>query len=450
VGVPGLVRGWELALDRFGSMPLHRLLQPARTIAQRGFVVDAEYVRRTEQNLPIFRDFTSTAETFLVDGRAPAEGTVFRNEDLAETYKLLGHQGAAAFYEGPLAEAIAGTVTAPPVAEGAARTVRPGDMEVADLAAYRAVERAPTVTTYRGNTVYGMAPPSSGGTTVGEALNILEGYDLAAMTEEEVLHLLIESEALAFADRNAYVGDPDVVDVPVDGLLSDGFAAERRALIGPAAAPKPVPAGDPWPYDGGTGFAVPAVLGSAEGSTTHLTVADRWGNVVSLTFTIEQIGGSGIAVPGYGFLLNNQLTDFSFDPADPVNAPDGGKRPRSSMSPTIVLDEVGAPRAAFGSPGGATIIGTVLNIAVGVLDRGRSLPEAIAAPRLVNANEPTTSAEPGIPRDQLTALGHRFTTVDPIGNATGVAFLPGGRLQAAAEPARSGGGSAAVVSPAAP
>lgn len=452
-GVPGLVGGWELALSKYGTMPLERVLQPARTIAQSGFIVDEEFQRRTEGNLAIFRDFTSSSETFLVDGEAPQAGTVFRNEQLAETYRLLGKHGASVFYEGEIAEAIAETNTNPPLAEGAQRNVRAGEMTVDDLAGYEALEREPAMTEYRGFEVYGMGPPSSGGSTVGEALNILEGYDVADLPQDEALHYLIESSALAFADRNAYLGDDRFVDVPMNGLLSQGFADERRELIRDTRLLRPVPAGDPWPYDDGDGSAVPGFTTTKpDGSTTHLTVADQWGNVVSYTFTIEQIGGSGIAVPGYGFLLNNELTDFDTDPDHPANAPAGNKRPRSSMSPTIVLAEDGSPAAAFGSPGGARIITTVLQVAVNHLDLGMSLPEAIAAPRVSNLNGVSTLAEAGIHdapvADALRARNHTITPTGTLGNVTGVAFLPDGRMQAAAEPERLGGGSALVLTPA--
>ena len=452
IGIPGTLRGWEYALSEYGTMPMHRVLQPAITIAQRGFVVDEQYQSRTEDNLAILRDFTSSRDTFLVDGEAPQVGTIFRNRELANTYKMIAKQGTSLFYEGEIAEAIADTVTDPPVVPGATRNVRPGEMTVADLAGYEAIERPPTQINYRGFEVFGMGPPSSGGSTVGETLNILEGFDVGGVGTEEALHLLIESSALAFADRNAYVGDSDFIDVPLAGLLSDEFAAVRRELIGDTAASKPVPPGDPWPFNGGGSGALASVAGgAADGSTTHLTVADRYGNVVSYTFTIEQIAGSGIAVPGYGFLLNNELTDFETDPNHPANAPAGGKRPRSSMSPTIVLDAEGQPFAAFGSPGGARIISTVLHIAVNMIDFGMTLPEAIAAPRISNLNGPTTGAEPAFlatpEAAALMARGHQFASLATIGNATGVAFLPDGRMQAAAEPERLGGGSAVVLRP---
>jgi gamma-glutamyltranspeptidase/glutathione hydrolase len=306
---------------------------------------------------------------------------------------------------------------------------------------------------YRGLQVYGMAPPSSGGSTVGEALNILEQFRLSSMPDVLALHHYLEASALAFADRNAYVGDPAYNQVPLAQLLSEEFGAERAcALDATRALTKPIAPGVP---DVEFGFCPPAGTGGEaqdlEGlSTTHLTVADAEGNVASYTLTIEQTGGSGITVPGRGFLLNNELTDFNFtaelgQPAP--NTPAPGKRPRSSMAPTIVLHE-GEPVLAVGSPGGSTIITTVLQILVNRIDRNMSLPEAIAAPRAAQRNTVDVSAEPlFIERygEPLRALGHTFTPTDEIGAATGVEFLPGGLLLAAVEPERRGGGGAGVV-----
>jgi gamma-glutamyltranspeptidase/glutathione hydrolase len=269
------------------------------------------------------------------------------------------------------------------------------------------------------------------------------------------LHRYIEASRLAFADRNRWVGDPAYVDVPLAGLLSKGFAAERRCLIGATAATSPVPPGDPHPPFETTcsGGGAPTAAADEGTSTNHLVVVDRDGDVVSYTTTIEQIAGSAIAVPRYGFLLNNELTDFNpvpSSPADP-NLPAGGKRPRSSMSPTIVLRE-GRPFLALGSPGGATIITTVLQILLDRIDFGLSLPDAIAAPRASNLNSSASQAEPAflsLYGGELTSrFGQRFTSTPEIGAATGIEFLPNGQLQAAAEPTRRGGGDAEVVCPA--
>ena len=453
VGVPGTIRGWEQALGEFGSRPLSELLQPSIRLAARGFVVDQTYRQQTLDNLERFNDFTSTRETFLRDGQAPAVGSTFRNPDLAATYSRISDGGGSVFYSGRTARTIVDTVQDPPVADPE-RYVRPGLMTTTDLAGYRSLERAPTVSSYRGLQVYGMGPPSSGGSTVGEALNILEGYQMATLPREDALHYYLEASRFSFADRGEYLGDPAYVDVPLEGLLSDGFAADRRSLIMDKAAQSPVAPGDPCPYNGGGPCPEDTQASTAvEGpSTTHLTVSDKWGNIVSYTFTIEQTGGSAITVPDHGFILNNELTDFEPVPGL-ANSPDGGKRPRSSMSPTIVTDGNGDPVVALGSPGGSTIITTALQVLVNDLDFGMTLPEAIAAPRASQRNTTTTSAEPAfLNTPEAVALvskhGQSFTSTPEIGAATGIAFLPDGTVQGAAEPVRRGGGSALVENPA--
>src|SRR5687768_1788324 len=239
VGVPGTVATWQRALRRYGTRPLGKLLQPAIRVAERGFVVDQTFADQTASNAARFAAFPATAELFLPGGAPPAVGSVLRNPDLADTYRRLARSGGAAFYRGRIAEAIADTVQDPPVDPASTLNVRPGLMTEADLAAYRALDRAPTRVGYRGYRVYGMGPPSSGGSTVGEALNILEGYDLAGGSYTEALFRYLEATRLAFADRNRWVGDPDVVDVPLAGLLSQGFADERRCLIGERANVSP-------------------------------------------------------------------------------------------------------------------------------------------------------------------------------------------------------------------
>ena len=451
VGVPGTVRGWEQALDKFGSKPLSELLQPSIKLANRGFTVDQTYRQQTLDNLARFRDFTSTRETFLKKGQAPAVGSTFRNRDLAATYGRIAAGGDAAFYSGQTARDIVDAVRHPPVVEGTTRNVRPGLMTTKDLADYRSLGRRPTVSSYRGLQMYGMGPPSSGGSTVGEALNILEGYPMSTLPRDDALHYYLEASRFSFADRGAYLGDPGYVYVPLEGLLSDGFAAERRPHITETAAKSPVEPGNPYPYDGGSGSVSMKTSKAVEGpSTTHLTVSDKWGNIVTYTFTIEQTGGSAITVPGYGFILNNELTDFDPQPGHP-NSPDGGKRPRSSISPTIITRD-GKPILALGSPGGSTIITTVLQVLVNDLDFGMTLPQAIAAPRASQRNTTTTQAEPAFLSSSEAGLlqsehGQTFTSTPEIGAATGIAFLPGGTVQAAAEPVRRGGGSALVENP---
>jgi gamma-glutamyltranspeptidase/glutathione hydrolase len=451
-GVPGTVRGWSRALDRYGTMSLRKALLPAMRVAREGFEVDQTFFDQTQGNVDFFDDVPSTAALYLDEDGTPRDvGTTFTNPDLANTYARIARRGARAFYRGAVANAMVEAVRHPPIASDANHAWRPGVMTSRDVSSYIAPERKPTRVGYRGVDVFGMGPPSSGGSTVGEALNILKGFRMSRLDREEALHDYLESSRYSFADRNAYLADPDFFDVPLAGLLSNSFAAERRSLITEQAATSPVDPGDPYPHQGDS--APSAARASATenrvGTTTHVTVSDRWGNVVSYTFTIESTGGNGIVVPGWGFLLNNELTDFNFDSTTHPNRVEGGKRPRSSMSPTIVLRD-GRPLVAVGSPGGSTIITTVLQILVNRFDFRMSLPEAIAAPRLSQRNTTTTQAEPAfLNTPQAAALrdrGHQFVETAEIGAATGIAFLRRGLVQAAAEPSRRGGGSALVES----
>jgi gamma-glutamyltranspeptidase/glutathione hydrolase len=454
VGVPGTVRGWEDALRRYGTMSLAAALRPAIQVARDGFVVDQTFFDQTQQNLDYFDDVPSTQALYLdPDGTPRDVGTEVRNPDLARTYERIAHLGAKGFYSGAVADAMVEAVQHPPTAADANHTWRPGLLAMRDVKAYMAPERQPTRVGYRGLDIYSMGPPSSGGSTVGEALNILEGFDLDPADRTQALHDYLEASRFSFADRNAYLADADFFDVPLTGLLSDGFAAERRSLIdSQQAATSPVPPGDPFPYNAaGAGTARAAAAATQAQTTTHLTVSDRAGNVVAYTFTIESTGGNGVVVPGWGFLLNNELTDFNFDSLTHPNRVEGGKRPRSSMSPTIVLKD-GEPLLALGSPGGSTIITVVLQLLLDRLDLGATLPQAIAAPRASQRNTTTTLAEPafvGSPEGQALAAqyGHRFSTTSEIGAATGIELLADGRVLAATEPVRRGGGSAMVEVP---
>jgi gamma-glutamyltranspeptidase/glutathione hydrolase len=304
---------------------------------------------------------------------------------------------------------------------------------------------------------------------VGESLNILSNFAIGRMTRVQFWHHFLEATRLAFADRNRYVGDPGFVKVPLARLLSPPFGRQRACLIDPAhALTSPVAPGNPFAGAGGCAPAQPAATHAPSdgASTNHFVIADRYGNVVSYTNTIEELGGSAVVVPGRGFLLNNELTDFDFAPLQPgvpdPNLPAAGKRPRSSMSPTIVLRH-GHPFLAVGAAGGATIITTVLQILTERIDLGMSLPAAIAAPRASQRNSATTTAEPAfiaLPTTPgLEALGQSFAVSDTsplnpaikiaptIGVATGLELLGHGRILAAGEPSRRGGSAAGVVRP---
>jgi gamma-glutamyltranspeptidase/glutathione hydrolase len=453
VGVPGMLAIWQRALQRWGKFSLADNLRPAEQVAEHGFVVNSAFAEQTQRNATKLAHFGPSAQLFLPGGRAPQVGSVLRNPDLAATYRQIGREGLGAFYNGSIGRDVVNAVQHPPVAKGASIKPLTGPMQLSDLRTYQTLDETPTHVNYRGYDIYGMGPSSSGGITVGEALNILGNFDLSDMDRVQALHHYLEASRLAFADRNRYIGDARFVNVPQQQLLSKDFAATRACKIDPTkAGSSPVAPGDPYAVGHGCSTVPAASADGNEQHTNHFVVTDRWGNLVSYTNTIEQAAGSGITVPGRGFLLNNELTDFNFAPtqgsAPDPNLPAGGKRPRSSMSPTIVLHN-GEPFLAVGSPGGTTIITTVLQILVNRIDLGMSLPQAIAAPRASQRNAASTDAEPAFIAQPTTkglqALGQSFTHTGEIGTAAGLEFLPHGKILAAGEPVRRGGTSAAVV-----
>ncbi len=450
VGIPGTLAGWDEALRRYGTMTLAEVLEPAITIAEEGFEVTEVFNAQVTANQERFAAFTSTSDLFLTnDGAAPEVGSTFTNPDLAATFREIAEGGVNAFYRGPISRDLVNAVQTPPTIDNPPFEVRSQMMTMDDLDAYNALVREPTETDYRGYTIYGMAPPTSGGMTVSLILNILEGYNTDTMPESEALHYLIEASRLAYADRGAYMGDADFVNVPVEGLLSQDFADARRQNITESAGSDPAP-GDPFAYqdDPSPPLMPPSEVDTESVSTTHLVTADADGNAVSFTTTIESIGGSGIVVPGRGFLLNNELTDFSATPGGP-NTVEPYKRPRSSMSPTLVMQD-GELRMAVGTPGGSTIITTVAQILYNVIDREMGLPEAINDPRLTQRNTSTTRIETRFDDDivaQLEARGHTFSETDEIGAAVGLYFNDDGTITAAAEAERRGAGTARVVEP---
>lgn len=458
VGVPGTPATWELAAKRYGTTSLDQLLRPAEDIARKGFVVDQTFHDATADNAERFAMFPDTAKIYLPGGEPIKVGAVLRNKDLAKAYRQIRTHGTSALTRGDMGRAIVDTAQYPRTAPGV--TVPEGQITMADMRAYRALVKEPTHAEHKGLDVYGMPVPSSGGIAVGEILNLLESYEerTGKRTEDlddgEWAHWFAEASATAFADRNRYIGD--VPGVPADELLSQDFADERSCLFSEdRAMTRPVPFGDPDGSYGDCGSATErTAVGAQDVHTTSLTAVDKDGNAVAYTLTIEQFGGSGMVVPGYGFLLNNELTDFNFVPVtegvpDP-NLPGPGKRPRSSMAPTLVLED-GTPWMTAGSPGGATIITTVAQLVAGVVDRDLTIGDALAAPRVSSRNGPSTQLEPtladGPVGDHLRSLGHSTTKVDRLGNATGIRIHDRDDLEAAAEPTRSGGGSAMVVSP---
>lgn len=439
VGVPGTVRGWHEALDRYGSMSFKQVLAPAIDVASKGFKVNDNFAHLVQESQTKFAKFPATAALYLPNGKPVASGSTLRNPDLAQAYRELAAGGVKIFYTGKLARAVVDAVNA-----------NGGSITLADLSNYEARLRQPVHSTYRGYDLYGMPLPSSGGVAVAEALNILEGYDLKAMPRAQAEHLYLEASRLAFADRNAYLADPEFVDAPVAGLLNKDYAARRRELINPAQASAQAPAGDPYPFQNDVSVPLRPNANKllAEGAhTTHLTVSDKDGNIASYTYTIESWGGSGILVPGYGFLLNNEMTDFDFSGPAP-NVPEAGKRPRSSMSPTLAFKD-GKPAFSIGSPGGATIITTVLQTIFNYVDLGMPMPDALNAPRLSERNGMATDVEPGfVGSAQAQALEktgqHWSKTPEEIGAANALVFNPDGTVTAVSEGHRHGIGSALV------
>ena len=433
-------------------------------MAERGFRVNQDFVQLTQSDLPELRAYPASRALLLTkDGNPLPVGTLLRNPDLAKTYRLLARYGPSYLYYGPLGQAIVQADDHPVLAPGQTVVQLPGILTASDLRAYQARVLAPTRVRYRSLDIYRMAPPSSSGSTVGEALNILSGYNLSAEPRVTALFHYLEASRLAYADRNAYVGDPRYVSVPLSGLLDPAFAATRRCLIGNTALVSPVAPGNPVPPYGtcpAQGAQQPAAEG---GHTNNIVTADKWGDVVAFTNTINFFGGSGETVPGYGFLLNNEMTDFDFAPpsagATDPNLPAGGKQPRSSMGPVIAFRD-GQPVFSVGAAGGSTIITTILQIIMNHVDFGMSMPAALAAPRVSQRNSATSLAEPDFYNSALaqqlaSQFGEKFTlATGPIlpldnypGDATALQVLGQDRFEAIAEPVRLYGGSALVVNP---
>jgi gamma-glutamyltranspeptidase/glutathione hydrolase len=392
VGVPGTVRGVDTALTRWGTKKLGDTLAPAIELAEHGFRVNRFLAADIAEDGDRTRIHPETAAIFRPNGVPLTEGDWLVQPDLAKTLKRLAAEGPDAFYHGPLAQAI---VKAQQRTSSELGEAGRGRMTLADLARYQVAIREPLIGHYRGWTVATMPPPSSGGLTILQMLGLLERFPLGDAAQgygfgsPRTLHVIIEAMRLAFADRAMWIGDDDAVPVPRQGLLHPDYLATRAALMKADRRMDLPQAGDPLPWDTRPARQPrPSRIKEESAHTTHFSIVDRWGNVVSYTSTIEATWGSGITVPGYGFLLNNQLTDFNFVPsANAAEANPGandvapGKRPRSSMAPTLLLKH-GKPVAAYGSPGGATIINSVLNVTLNLIDHGMTLQQAIAAPRL--------------------------------------------------------------------
>jgi gamma-glutamyltranspeptidase/glutathione hydrolase len=417
IGVPGTVAGLWLAHQRYGSgkFTFAQLIAPAIALARAGIPVEDDLADSLPRAQPRLVRWPSSAKIFLKpDGVALGVGDTLVQPELAASLETIAREGPRGFYEGPIAEKIVASVRQ-----------AGGVMTADDLKKFRPVIRAPVTGTYRGFDIASMPPPSSGGVHLIEMLNVLEAFRLGDMgfAAPEGLHLMIETMKRAYADRAEFMGDPEVVDVPVARLTSKQYAAELRASIDDRVKPsREIRAGQPVPVEGK--------------HTTHFSVVDRFGNAVSNTYTLNLAYGVGLVAEGTGILLNNELDDFAAKPGaanayglvgGAANAPGPGKRPLSSMSPTIVMKD-GKPFLVTGSPGGSTIITTVLQIITDVVDFRQDIAQAVAAPRLHHQWLPDVIlAEQGFPPDalrELQARGHTVVTRPKWGSANSIMVTP--------------------------
>ena len=401
VGVPGTVAGFDYALRHYGRLPLATLLAPAIRLANEGFPVGAELARQLDLQQKHLAPWPATRAIFFRDGRPLREGERLVQKDLARSLQLIARHGPAAFYRGEIARRIA-----------AEMKTQGGRLGLEDLARYRVVERTPVSGNYRGYHIVSMPPPSSGGTHIIELLNILERYPLRAQGADspQRQHLLAEAMKLAFADRAEYLGDPDFVSVPVRGLTSRAYADAQAARIDPdhATPASAIAPGKPLPYE--------------SSQTTHYAVVDAVGNAVSTTYTLNLNFGSGIVATGTGILLNNEMDDFSAKPGTPnafklvggeANAIAPGKRPLSSMSPTIVF-RAGKPWLITGAAGGSRIISTVLQNIVNAIDLDLGPAASVAMPRIHHQWQPDIlRTEPGLSAVTQTGLQQRGHVIAP-------------------------------------
>ena len=416
-GVPGTVAGMSALLNKYGTKSLATLMQPAIKYAEDGFGVSERQAETFKEHAPRLSKFASSRKYFLKpDGSTYKEGETVIQKDLAKTLRMIAQQGPDAFYKGDIAELIAKDMAA-----------NGGLITTEDLAKYKPIWREPVKGTYRGYEILSMSPPSSGGTHILQILNVVEGHDLKSLGfgSSATVHAMAEAMRYAYADRSEFMGDPDFLKVPVKGLISKEYAAEIRAKIDPAKATpsSQVRPGTPGMYEGT--------------NTTHYSIVDKFGNAVSITYTINDYYGSAAAVNGAGFLLNNEMDDFSIKPGVPniyglvggaANAVEPYKRPLSSMSPTIVLKD-GKIYMVVGSPGGSRIITTVLQVISNVIDHDMNIREAVDAPRIHMQWLPDELRieKNGLAKDvidSLTAMGYKVVVRGSMGDVNAILVDP--------------------------
>ncbi|WP_409294094.1 gamma-glutamyltransferase [Peribacillus sp. SCS-26] len=414
VGVPGTLKGLERAHDRWGTTPMARLINPSIKLAEDGFRIDSVLAKSIADSQDKLNK-SAAKKVFLRKGTPLKEGEKLVQKDLAKTFKLIRSKGSNVFYNGEIGRQLARTVHE-----------KGGSMQLSDLRKYSVTIDQPIWGDYKGYQIASMPPPSSGGVFLLQMLKILDDYQLSqyGIKSWEKYHLLSEAMHLSYADRAAYAGDPEFVNVPLKGLLDPAYIKERQKLISMDKSAATVQAGDPWKYE--TSSRDYKIVKQNDdkkiGQTTHFTVADKWGNTVSYTTTIEQVFGSGIMVPGYGFMLNNELTDFDAVPGG-ANGVEPYKRPLSSMTPTIVFENK-KPVMTVGSPGGPTIIASVLQTIINSLEYDMELKAAVEEPRIYTNKPGSYTKEKGIPAEviaKLNSLGHSFKTENTdIGNVQSI------------------------------
>ena len=419
VAVPGEVAGLLYALEHYGTMTPKQVISPAADLAREGFVVTPLLNADMEEHAPQLKQYGDGWKIYLQDGEAYPVGSTLRNPDLANTLDKIAEGGKDAFYKGEIADKIIAQVQK----DG-------GVLTHADLEGFTVRVLEPVRGTYRGYELISSPPPSSGGTHVLQILNVLENFDLSALevNSVEYLHLFSEVFKLCYADRAAYMGDPNFVQVPLKGLLSKEYAKELAARVDLSRAQPPAP-GDPWKHE--------------SMSTTHFSIADKEGNLVAVTRTINHFFGSCVVPEGTGFLLNDEMEDFTLDP-NSKNAVAGGKVPLSCMSPTFILKD-GKPFAVLGSPGGIRIISSVVQVISKMIDHGMTLEEAVGSPRIGDDQTDLMIYESRIAPEvieKLKEMGHPVKAYDDwnriMGSVNGCVVLPDGTIEGAADPRRDG------------
>ena len=436
VGIPGWLKGMDYALKKYGTMTFAQVAAPAIRLAEEGFVLAPMQNGIITDNYDAMINNNDPATLPFLENELPLEaGKVLKQPALGKLFRLIGEKGPDVFYNGVVGEAVVKAVK---------RTG--GEMTMSDLKNYKMQTLKPTYGTYRGYQIYSMPPSSSGGTHIIQLLNIMENFDVKAMKHNspKFAHIWAEATKLAFADRSKYMADTAFVKVPLDGLQSKEYAKELAARIDSDKVGDKVEAGDPWKYDKGSNSAYIAGLGSERQSTSSFSVVDQNGNIVTSTNTINYFCGSAVFVPEFGFFLNDEMDDFSQNPAS-VNAPEPGKRPLSSMSPTIVLDAKGNPFMSIGAAGATRIITCVAQIIMNVVDHGMGMDAAIEAGRFHNQSGLNLRADQERVDEMVLAVlgkeGYKIELVGPgvLGTAQGILFdRTKGRMNGGADSRRLG------------